>query len=1335
MRPTADLFVSHADADHEWVAGYLLPALGLPADRLLTKDQFRPGAAVVEEFERAVRHSRFTVLVLSAAYLADEWSVFGERLASHAAVADGRDRLVPVLLEPCRIPLHIDFRVRLDYTDQARWDEQTARLRGLLDQPEPPTEQLACPYPGMVRFDAGSARFFHGREREVAELLRRLRHQRFVLVVGPSGSGKSSLILAGLVPELIRRQPGRWLVRSMRPGSQPLRALADSLGGLASPGPGAAATPPTRADLERAVTELLQRGDPAAERLLLVVDQLEEAFAQASTHDRSAFLSALLTLREVSRCTLVATMRADFYPELMTCELWPVDPAERVEVTPLRGEALRRAIEQPALDVGVQLEPGLTERLVSDAADEPGALPLVQETMVLLWEERRRRLLTRAAYDTLGVDGRSGLAVALATRADAALAMLSPAQRLIARRIFLRLVQLGEGRDDTRRQQPVATLRAATEDPELFEQTLIHLTSQRLLTLSGEEDKDGEARTVDLAHEALIAAWPTMRRWIEQDRQGLRVQRQLADDVEEWQALQRDPSALYRGVRLVAAQEWTTEHPDQLNLLERAFLDASREQEASELQAAQRTNHRLRLLVRSLAALLVVVVAASALALLQFVRANQQTQQARLQQRLATSRQLAAQAVATPGQQVARSLLLGLEALRAADTPEARSAVLATLQASDRRAVAFLRGPGGPVRSLAFSPNGRTLALGTEAGAVLLWDTVHRRRLGPPASAQQDAVQALAFSPDGRTLASAGSDGRVVLRDAGSGQRLGDLLSADADHTAILSVTFSPDGRTMAGGASVKTASGGMRHAVLVWDVEQRRLLGELPVAADGDLASLAFSRNGRRVEAASLDGAVTVWDLAGRRAERSLPGRADSQATQAALGGGGRVLALATGRGTVDLWDVPRRLRLSRPLTGHVGVVEDVAVSADGRMVAAGGFDKKVIVWDAVTGRPMGEPLAGHDAKLESVAFSPDGRTLASGSDDGTAILWDLAAHGTLERSLAGHHDAVWSVAFSPDGRMLASGSDDGTAVLWDTASGRRLGEPLAARGKVQSVAFSPDGRALASGGPGGVVLWDPAARRRMAELSLGGDAVVTAVAFSPDGRTLASGGLDGSVVFWDVAARRRRSEPMHGHAKLVANVAFSPDGRTLASAGQDGTILLWDAGAGRRMGKLQAEHAGAVQSVAFDPRSGTLASGHQDGTILLWDIRRRQRLGAPLAAHAGAVYALAFSPDGRTLASGGGDDTAALWRVDAQRRWRRLDEPFRGHSRAVASVAFSPDGRTLASGSLDMTARLWKIDLGSWRQRACALANRNLTNSEWDQFVGQTRPYQPTCPELPLE
>jgi WD40 repeat protein len=1305
------------------VAGYLLPALGLPADRVLTRDRFRPGAPVVEQFEHAVRDSRYTVIVLTPAYLADEWSTFGERLASHAAVAGGHDRLIPLLLEPCVIPLHVEFRVRLDCTEPARWDQETARLRELVDQPEPVPEELPCPYPGMAPFDASRARFFHGRAGEVSALARRLRHQRFVLVIGPSGSGKSSLVLAGLLPELARREDGHWLVRSLRPGSAPLRSLAAALGGWEDQPVGAA---PARAELDRAVALLLGR-EPTADRLLVVVDQLEEAFTQATEPERSAFLSTLETLREVDRCAVVATMRADFYPELMISALWPVDPVERVEVVPLRGAALRPAIERPAQDVGVHLDRGLTERLLADAADEPGALPLVQETMVLLWQDRAHRLLTQSAYDALGVDGQSGLAVALATRADAALSSLAPGQRLIARRIFLRLVQFGEGRDDTRRQQPVAALRAATEDPELFDRTLTHLTDQRLLIMSSEGA--AEARTVDLAHEALITAWPTMRRWTEQARQGLRVQRQLSRDAEEWQALGGEPSALIRGVQLAAAREWAGEHPDELNVLERAFLDASLEHEASELEVARRANRRLRLLAQGLGALLILVVATSLVAVFQSAQARQQRSRAEAQQRRATSRQLAAQAVAASGKQVPRSLLLSLEALRTDDTTEARSALLTSLQASDPRTITFLQGPGDPIRSLAFSPDGTTLATGSGAGAVQFWDLAHHSSSGGPVAGHHGStIQALAFSPDGRTAASAGFDGQAVLWDPRSHRPLVGTLQVREQPAQLWSVAFSPDSTTLAAGVTVGSAAG-PRGLVVVWDVARRQVLAELPVLGGHTVASVTFSHDGTNLTAGTLEGPVTTWHLLRQPGVARLD--AGGNFSQAALSPDGHILSLATATGTVELWDVRRRRQLTKPLTGHTGVVEDVAVSADGARVAAGGVDQMVLVWDVATGRPIGGPLHGHSGGLESVAFAPDGRTLASGSDDGTVILWDLDAHPTFGEPLEGHDQPVWSVAFAPDGRTLASGSDDGTVILWDPSTGRRIGKPLEGQGQVQSVAFTPDGRTLATSGGGGVDLWDVATQQRLATLTVGGGAVVTAVAFAPNGRTLAAGTGDGSISFWDVAGRQPVAAPQQGHRRqLVTAVAFSPDGQTVASSSLDGRILLWDAADGRRLGELPRRHTGAVQSVAFDPATGELASGHQDGTIQLWDARRRQPVQEPLVAHGGRTYALAFSRDGQLLASGGQDGTVVLWHADAQEGWRRLDEPLTGHPRPVASVAFGPDGHELASGSWDKTVRVWNLDLASWQKRACAIANRDLSQAERDQFLGRGQPSKPTCP-----
>lgn len=439
--PSYELFISYADADHGWVEGYLQPALGLSTKRTITKQDFRLGAQIVDEFERAVTHSRYTVLVLSPAYLADEWSTFAERLVSYAGVAEQRHRLIPLLLQPCTLPLHIDFLVLLDCTDEASWEQETARLRDLLDQPEPTPEHILCPYPGMVSFSAKDARFFYGRGAEIRQMLRRLRHQRYLFVIGPSGCGKSSLIFAGLLPRLAQSsyfREGFSLVRDMRPGDQPLQTLAQTLeGDLSQP--------------TEALADLLA-AHPPAQRLLLVIDQFEELFTQTEERaEQSRFITALQALRMVESCALLIAMRADFFPDLMNSDLWPVEPSQRLEIAPPRGEALRQAIQQPAADVGVHLQAGLLERLVADAADEPGVLPMLQETLVLLWGEMKHRLLPLSAYERLGSEGRSGLAVAVTTKAKATLDDLSDEQKAIARRVFLRLVQFGEGRADTRR--------------------------------------------------------------------------------------------------------------------------------------------------------------------------------------------------------------------------------------------------------------------------------------------------------------------------------------------------------------------------------------------------------------------------------------------------------------------------------------------------------------------------------------------------------------------------------------------------------------------------------------------------------------------------------------------------------------------------------------------------------------------------------------------------------------------------------------------------------------------------------------------------------------------
>jgi signal transduction histidine kinase/putative methionine-R-sulfoxide reductase with GAF domain len=469
--------------------------------------------------------------------------------------------------------------------------QETAREVGTHEEAQPTSQQpagpagpLGCPYPGMIAFRADDARFFYGRDAEIQQMIQHLRYRRLLFVIGPSGSGKSSLIHAGLLPRLQRSNffaPGFWLVRELRPGLQPATALARALGGE----PGAPA-----------IARVLET-QPEAQRLLLVIDQFEELFTLASRAERIRCIAMLRALQKVRQCALLLAMRADFYADLMSTDLWPIEASQRLDIAPLRTNRLREALRRPAAELGVEVAPGLLDRLLADAADEPGALPLLQETMTVLWAEMSAGALPLSAYERLSASGR-GLAVALAAKADAVIDELTAEQRRIACRILLRLVQFGEGRADTRRQQTIAALRSADDDPALFEHTLQWLTDNRLLTLSNAVVYDerptmnDERRTirsndlsssvlcppsfgstiaeaglaaaiarpaavlVDLAHEALIAGWPTLQRWLAERREAERTRRRLEAHVAEWVRLGRGVGGLLDAVVLDEVDRW-----------------------------------------------------------------------------------------------------------------------------------------------------------------------------------------------------------------------------------------------------------------------------------------------------------------------------------------------------------------------------------------------------------------------------------------------------------------------------------------------------------------------------------------------------------------------------------------------------------------------------------------------------------------------------------------------------------------------------------------------------------------------------------------------------------
>jgi WD40 repeat protein/DNA-binding SARP family transcriptional activator len=1131
----------------------------------------------------------------------------------------------------------------------------------------PDESETLCPYKGLAAFEVDDAPYFFGRERLVAELVTRLVGARALGVVGPSGSGKSSVVRAGLLPALARGVlPGSagWPQAIIRPGEHPLDAL------------------------ERAAT---------GERTLLAVDQFEETFTVCGDErEREAFVAGLLDGPQI----VVLAIRADCYGRCATYpRLANLLAAHHVLVSPMRRDEYHRAVEAPAARAGLTLEPGLTEALVADVEREPGALPLLSTALLELWQRRDGRRLRLATYeDTGGVRG------AVARHAEEAFARLNPGQQAQARAVLLRLAAEGVDGGSERRRVPLDEFEDAG--------TVGALAAERLLTVS-----EGH---VELAHEALLREWPRLRGWLEDDAEGRRLQRRIADAAREWVAGGREPSDLYRGARLAAALEWRGTHEDRLNHVEREFLDDST---AAERRQARR---RHQTVAGAIALLTLVAVVSTAIAI-------RGLQRGRREQRADVSRALATQARAHLDDNVALAGLLGLEAFRIEPTAEARSAALSVLPAltSYHRLGAPLH-HGVGLTGVAFSPDGRTLATAADDG-VWLWDLKTRRRLDLPLSAHGgEQVLAVAFSHDGRMLASGGADGTArlwnVARRAPASRPL--LMHVDG----VNGVAFSPDDHMLvAAGGGSEDASVPSRGAARLWSVPSGRPLGPPFKPTVQTIGDVEFSPDGALLAFTGNDTRVRLWDVQARRMA-GTPLVAALPLFDVAFSPDGSTLATVGDFGLVRLWDMASRKPLGGPLPGHLGIVRTAAFTPDGRLLATGAEDATVRVWDVVTRRPLQVLTTDTDSRTQAdgvgrvaavrgLAFAPRGRVVAAAGESGDVQVWDLGKGRALSRPLTGHGGWVRGVAFDAEGVPVSGGVD--RTLEFGRSRPIRVGE------EVLAVTASPDGRTVAVAGNAGLLqLYDARTHRALGRTLRGHTRAVDTVAFDAEGRTLASGGDDGTVRLWDVEHRRALGAPIDLGAGAIHSIAFDPEGLTLAIAAGTGAIRLWDVGHRRPVDPPLQGPVGFTSALAFSPDGSVLASAGGDKTVWLWDTDRHRPLGPPLTGHTDVIEAVAFSRDGRTLATAGDDRTIRLWDVASG---QTLGQPLRDHGAGVSALAFDPRHDALASAGQDATVRLW--DPALWtrdddvlRNRVCGAINRDLTHAEWAQFLPGRR-YHKTC------
>ncbi|NCQ83580.1 MAG: NACHT domain-containing protein [Microcystis aeruginosa W13-18] len=1074
---------------------------------------------------------------------------------------------------------------------------------------DPEEEKVAAtinensPYLGLVAFTANDANLFYGRKKVINDLLKELEKENLIFLLGASGSGKSSLVQAGLIPALSAKYKPNFSNLSMVPNDDPFFSFYLQVANFISQSPtdykqseAQVALPPqdniTAAVeyLEKVITTLKKKPESL---WLIFIDQFEEILTQSQDNKGCLFIQSLENLISYLQRTnnssvkIVLTMRTDFLDQFM--HTFP-DFVVTIQsdgrkpfsyITPMADRELKLVIKNPAATHGVNVDLNLIEKIIEDFRGESRSLPLLQYTLDLLWQkdDLSDRLLDYDTYKNLG-----GVGGALQQQAEKIYQHFeSQGQGKAVESIFVQLVTItSDGKRVSKRKN-----KSGFNDE--LGKIVDELVKKYRLLVSGRQEG-----MVEIAHEALIGSWQRLQDWITKYEKEIILERQLKEAAESWWKDKADEkkaiSELWTGSKLTQVGNLLKAKslPD-LNALRNYFGDVTVEF----MRASREYQQRLQ-------------------------KAETERKQREVNTELSLANSLSGYSLYLFNEG-GKDLEAFVEAIKAGKILQKHKAsntqVMDALQKIliEGREYNRLKGYNGEVDSVSFSSDGKILATGSSDTTIKLWDVETGQEIRT-LKGHNGHVYSASFSSDGKTLASGSEDTTIKLWNLETGQEIRTLKGHNGH---VYSVSFSSDGKTLASGSEDKT--------IKLWNVETGQEIRTLK-GYNGEVDSVSFSSDGKTL--ASLDNRnsfeIKLWDVETGETIRTLTGHNNS-VLSVSFSSDGKTLASGSHDNTIKLWNVETGQEI-RTLKGHNSSVGSVSFSSDGKTLASGDGGT-IKLWNLETEREI-RTLKGNNASISSVSFSSDGKTLASG-DGGTIKLWNLET-GQEIRTLKGHNsEHNRKVEFTRDGQF-------------DVETGEEIRTPIGYNEYFYSISFSPDGKTLATGSSDKTIkLWNVETGQEIRTLSGHNDSV-DSVSFSSDGKTLATGSSDRTIKLWDVETGQE-IRTLTGHNHYVNSVSFSPDGKTLATGSEDKTIKLWNVETGKEIGTLKG-HNETVNSVSFSPDGKTLATGSYDKTIKLWNVETGKEIRT-LSGHDGSVYTVSFSPDGKTLATGSDDGTIKLW------------------------------------------------------------------------------------------